>query len=123
MKTLYQLAKEIQKNPDQSSELLKSFRTTSKEIIDFLLSMTTTPVYLVPALIETFALKHREGDPKTVEELMNNMSHIGSIFVLVEDGSDWHYVGSSVSGKPLCRPFNSELVMELDPSKEIKYVF
>jgi hypothetical protein len=123
MKTLRQLAQEIQRNPDQCYELLGSFRTTSKEVRDFLFAMQGTPVYLIPALIETFSLKHRESDPKTVGELMNSKGHIGSIFVLVEDGSDWHYVGSSLDGHPLCRPFNSELVMELDPSKEIKYVF
>lgn len=123
MKTLQNLAKEIQENPHQCSELLGSFRTTSKEVREFLFAMTTTPVYMVPALLETFALRHRENDPKTVGDLMGNRNHVGCIFVLEEDGSDWNYVGSSTSKKPLCRPFNSDLVMELDPDKRIRYVF
>jgi hypothetical protein len=77
----------------------------------------------VPALIETFALKHRENDPKTVRDLMISDRYIGSLFVLVEDGSDWSYQGISTSGKPMGRPINSALIMELDPEKEINHVF
>ena len=122
MKTLKELSKEIQDNPNQISELLTSFRTTSTEIRDFLFSMRQVPVYIVPALINTFALKHRESDPKIIRDLMHP-SYVGSLFVVIEDRSDWTYVGISTSGKPLCRPFNSEIVMELDPEKEIRYVF
>lgn len=123
MKTLLQLSKDIQKNPDQRSDLLNSFRTTSKEVRDFLISLNSAPVYLVPALIETFALRHRENDPSTIGDLMKTRDYIGSIFVLVEDESDWNYVGISASGNPLCRPFNSDVVMEMDASKAIRYVF
>jgi hypothetical protein len=76
----------------------------------------------VPALLETFAMKHRENEPKIVRDLMHP-SHVGSLFVIIEDQSDWTYVGISTSGKPLCRPFNSDIIMEIDPEKEIKYVF
>jgi hypothetical protein len=76
----------------------------------------------VPALLETFAMKHRENEPKTVRDLMHP-SHVGSLFVIIEDQSDWTYLGISTSGKPLCRPFNSDMIMEIDPDKEIKYVF
>lgn len=122
MRTLRELAKEIQDNPNQISELLTSFRTTSTEVRDFLFSLRQVPPYIVPALLETFAMKHRENEPKTVRDLMHP-SHVGSLFVIVEDQSDWTYVGISTSGKPLCRPFNSDMIMELDPEKEIKYVF
>jgi len=122
MRTLKELAKEIQDNPSQISELLTSFRTTSTEIRDFLFSLRQVPPYIVPALLETFAMKHRESEPKTVRDLMHP-SYVGSLFVIVEDQSDWTYVGISTSGKPLCRPFNSDMIMEIDPEKEIKYVF
>lgn len=104
-------------------ELLTSFRTTSSEIRDFLFSMQSTPVYMVPALILTFVRNHRESDPKTVRDLMASDRYLGNMFVLCEDSSDWSFVGVSTSGKPLARPINSSLVMELDPDKEIKYVF
>jgi hypothetical protein len=123
MKTLLELANEIQNNPEKATDLLISFRTTSKEVRDFLFSMQTTPAYIVPALIQTFAIQHRENDPKTIRDLMSSDRYIGSLFVIVEDRSDWSYVGVSTSGKPLGRPINSALVMELDPDKEITHVF
>lgn len=123
MKTLQQLAEEIQNNPEKVMELLTSFRTTSSEIRDFLFSMQSIPAYMVPALILTFAKNHRENDPKTVRDLMVSDRFLGSLFVLSEDSSDWSYVGVSTSGKPLARPINSALVMELDPEKEITHVF
>jgi len=85
--------------------------------------MQTTPIYMIPALIQTFAVNHREHEPKTVRDLMTSDRYLGSFFVMHEDASDWSYVGISTSGKPLARPINSALVMELDPEKEIKYVF
>ena len=104
-------------------ELLTSFRTTSKEVREFLFSLQSLPVYLVPALIETFSLKHRENDPKLISDLMCGDRYLGSFFVICEDSSDWTYLGVSTSGKPLGRPINSALVMELDPEKEIRFVF
>lgn len=85
--------------------------------------MQTTPVYMIPALIQTFYSNHRENEPKTVRDLMTSDRYLGSLFVIREDASDWSYVGISTSGKPLARPINSALVMELDPEKEIKHVF
>ncbi len=117
------MAREIQENPDKAKELLSSFRTTSSEVREFLFSLQQVPVYIIPALIETFASKHRENEPKTIRDLMTSSSYVGSLFVISEDRSDWSYVGVSTSGKPLGRPTNSELVMELDPEKEIRYVF
>jgi len=70
---------------------LASFRTTSSEIREFLFSLHSVPVYIVPALIETFAGKHRENEPKTIGDLMSSDVHVGTMFVLVEDGSDWTY--------------------------------
>jgi len=102
---------------------LASFRTTSSEIREFLFSLHSVPVYIVPALLETFAGKHRENEPKTIRDLMTSDAHLGTLFALIEDGSDWSYQGISTSGKPMCRPFNSDLLMELDPEKDIKYVF
>lgn len=121
--SLIELSKKIQQNPDQLIELLSSFRTTSSETRDFLLSLKNVPAYIVPALIETFAVRHRENFPMTIRDLMSDRKNVGSIFVLVRDDSDWNYVGVSTDGKALCRPFNSEIVTELDPSEAIRYVF
>jgi hypothetical protein len=85
--------------------------------------MRQVPAYIVPALIETFAINHRENDPKTIRDLMTSEIYIGSMFVLKDDLSDWSYQGVSTSGKPMCRPINSALIMELDPEKEITHVF
>ncbi len=123
MKTLHQLAEEIQENPNKAPELLTSFRTTSSEVRDFLFGLHQVPVYLVPALIKTFAINHRESVPKTIRDLMTSDRYVGSLFVLVEDSSDWSYQGISTSGKPMGRPINSALIMELDPEKEINHVF
>jgi hypothetical protein len=85
--------------------------------------MRQVPAYVVPALIETFAIRHRENEPKIVRDMMQSSSFVGSLFVLCDDDSDWIYVGISTSGKPMCRPFNSDIIMELDPEKRIKYAF
>ena len=123
MKTLPELAKEISKNPDQIVELLTTFRTTSREVREFLFSLQSVPVYIVPALIETFSAKHCENEPTKIRDLMDGNKFLGSFFVLVEDGSDWVYAGMSTSGKPLARPINSALIMEQDPDKDIRFVF
>lgn len=117
------LSKEIQEDFKKTTDLLDSFRTTSQEVRDFLFSLKKVPPYIVPALLETFAIKHREGEPKTVGQLMSNSTHLGAFFVLCEDGTDWSYVGISSNGKAMGRPFNSDQVMELDSAKEIRYVF
>ena len=104
-------------------ELLTTFRTTSREVREFLFSLQSVPVYIVPALIETFSAKHCENEPTKIRDLMDGDRFLGSFFVLVEDGSDWVYSGMSTSGKPLARPINSALIMEQDPDKDIRFVF
>lgn len=123
MKTLIDLANEIQNDPKNVLPLLASFRTTSSEVRSFLFSLHDVPAYIVPALLRTFASNHRESEPKTIKDMMDCNTHLGAMFVLVEDSTDWTYQGISSSGKALCRPFNSSMLIELDPSKEIKYVF
>ena len=123
MKTLQELSKEIQNNPEKATELLISFRTTSTEVRDFLFSLQQVPVYIVPSLIDTFSMKHRENQPKKLGDLMDSMAYVGAIFVLCEDETDWTYQGKSPSGKAMCRPINSQFIFELSPDKEIKYVF
>lgn len=85
--------------------------------------MQSTPVYLVPALILTFARNHRENDPKTVRDLMVSDRFVGSLFVMSHDMSDWKYLGIDTSGKPQGQPINTCLVIDLDPEKEITHVF
>lgn len=123
MKTLLELSREIQKDPANSTVLINTFRTTSSEVREFLLTLHKVPVYIVPALIETFAAKHIEYEPKTLRDLMVSRRFIGSLFVLREDDSDWSYQGVSANGKPMARPFNSDIIVEMDEDKEIKYVF
>lgn len=86
-------------------------------------SIRSNVVYVIPALIETFAEKYRYHDPKTLRELMESRSNIGALFVLVNDQTDWTYVGISTNGKPMARLINSHLVLELDPNEEIRWVF
>lgn len=123
MKTLQELADEIKKAPEKVTELLTSFRTASTEVRDFLFSLQQVPVYMVPALIETFTTNHRENRPTKIADLMDSMSYVGSIFVLCEDETDWTYEGKTPSGKAMCRPLNSQFLLELSPEKEIKHVF
>ncbi len=103
--------------------MIDSFKTDTKEIRLFLDSIRSNVVYVIPALIETFAEKYRYHDPKTLKELMDSESNIGSLFVLVNDQSDWTYVGVSTNGKPMARLINSDLVLELNPDEEIRWVF
>jgi hypothetical protein len=54
---------------------------------------------------------------------MLDRSNIGTMFVLVKDGTDWTYQGLSLRGKPLCRPINSDIIIELDEEDQIKWTF
>jgi hypothetical protein len=121
--TLFQLSKSVKSNPHKINELLASFKTNSTEVRNFLFSLQDLPPYIVPHLLATFATYHRENDPKKVSSLMSSSRHLGCVFVLAADGSDWVFVGVSTSGKPLGRPIASDLIMELDPEAEINYVF
>ena len=123
MKTLIDLAKEVQNDPANVTSILSSFRTTSSEVKLFLLSLQSVPPYMVPALLRTFAANHREDEPKFVSDLMAQNRFMDCFFTLTEDGTDWTYLGVSSNGKALCRPINSNLVMEINAEKQIKYAF
>lgn len=126
MKTLTQLSKEIQENPERAQELLVTFQTNHSEIRSFLFSLQELPVYIVPALIESFATKFRGDDPKTLDELVRQTWGVNALFTVSDrDGFNinYTYVGLSTSGKALCRPDNSNLVIELNLDTEIKNVF
>jgi hypothetical protein len=103
--------------------LIESFEAENEATRTFLDSIKKNVVYVIPVLIETFAEKYRYDNPKKLRDLMTNRSYIGSLFVLVNDSSDWTYVGVSVNGKPMARPINSDMICELDEDEEIKWVF
>lgn len=123
MMDLYELSRNIQKNPENYREQIELFKADNQEIRNFLDSIKNNVVYVIPALIETFANKYRYDNPKTLKDLMISRNYIGSLFVMVSDSSDWTYAGISVNGKPLARPINSDMVIELDEKDEIKWIF
>lgn len=63
------------------------------------------------------------NQPEKLKDLMIDRSNIGTMFVLVKDGTDWTYQGLSLKGKPLCRPINSDIIIELDEEDQIKWTF
>ena len=123
-KTLLELAKEIELFPERAQKLLSSFEGNTPEEAAFAKSLTNLPAYAITPLLHTFSQYSSPNSiPTKLSDLMKKQSHIGSIFVLVEDNTDWTYQGISASGKPLCRPFNSQHLLELDKDAKIKYVF
>lgn len=65
----------------------------------------------------------RHQNPKNLKDLMLDRDNIGTQFVLVRDDSDWTYLGVSINAKPMCRPFNSDITIELNEEDEIKWTF
>lgn len=123
MMSLRDLAVAIKSNPENIKDLLASFRTTSEEVRNFVLTLNSIPSYIVPDMIYFFSNKHIENEPRLVIDLMSQNRFIDCFFTLIEDGTDWTYLGVSPNGKALCRPINSHLVLEINPEKEIKYAF
>jgi hypothetical protein len=117
------LAQQIQRNPELKDQLLDSYETDSKEVRDFLDSLKTVVVYVVPALLEAFSTKHQEvHSPKSLKDFMIDRTFIGTLFF---DPNEllWTYVGVSANGKPLCRPENSDIVQELNDDLVVKWLF
>jgi len=72
MKTLHELSKEIQQHPDRKNELLASFRTNESDIRHFLFSLQEVDAYIVPALLETFAVKWRGSEqPGVIKDFID----------------------------------------------------
>jgi hypothetical protein len=102
---------------------LNSYKTDSQEVRDFLNSLKNVVVYVVPALIDAFSVKHQEKTaPDTLQKLMSDRSYLNSLFV-DSDGLGWSYLGISSNGLPLCRADNSELILELPINTQIKWLF
>lgn len=120
---LKQLSLEIQKSPQDYHYLIDNFKTDSKELRDFLDSLKSTVVYVVPSLIEHFNNSYQNKSTKTLKDLMVDRENIGTQFVLSKDDTNWTYLGVSVNAKPMCRPVNSDITIELDDQDEIKWIF
>lgn len=118
-----ELALQIQRNPDQKDQLLDSYKTDSQEVRDFLDSLKGVVVYVVPALLDAFSIKHvPEDQPKTLEMLMTDKSFVGTLFYDDKE-TLWQYLGVSTNGFPLCRIDSTMLVHELPKSFPIKWLF
>jgi hypothetical protein len=123
MKTLHDLSKEIQQHPDRKNELLASFRTSESDIRHFLFSLQEVDVYIVPALLETFAVKWKGSDqPAVIKDFIDKPWALGAVFDDIE-GNGYTFCGVTSSGKAMCRPDNTNLVVELDVNMAVKNVF
>lgn len=126
MKTMNQLADDLERAPELTLELLTSFETNNTEVRSFLFSMQDIPHYIVPHLVRVFAGKYRGDDPKTLAQLVARSWAIGTVFTL-QDYDKYNYgftyVGLNSSGKALCRADNSNMVFEMDIDTEIFNVF
>ena len=80
-------------------------------------------VYVVPALIEAFSVKHQdENAPVTLRKLMSDKSYINALFV-DQDGVGWTYTGVSTNGLANARANNCDINQEFDPDTQIKWLF
>jgi hypothetical protein len=120
--TLKELAMMIQQDPQRVDVLLKTFKAENQQTQDFINSLIPLPVYIVPGMLEAFAQKYRETEPKKISDLMAKSSYIDSMFCIA-DGGSFRYLGISINGLPMCRMDNSHLVLEADKDTPIKWVF
>jgi hypothetical protein len=117
------LAQQIQRNPELKDRLLDSYETDSKEVRDFLDSLKTVVVYVVPALLEAFSTKHQEiNAPKYISDLMSDDSWEGTLF---NDENDnlWQYLGKNKDGDPKCRLERLHVIHTLPVDFKIKWLF
>ena len=117
------LALAIQKEPNRRDELLDSFKTDSKEVRDFLDSLKSVVVYVVPSLIEAFSVKHCDKQaPKYLSDLMLDDSYRGTLF---NDENDdlWQYLGKNGDGNPVCRLDRLHVIHALPADFRIKWLF
>lgn len=123
MNDLLELSKKIQACPDHCKTLIKEFQTSDEKIKAFVYSLNYIEPFLVPAFIETFVKSQPSELPRTIGELAESKTHLGAIFVLCEDNTDWTYEGVNSNGEIMCRTFNSPLLIPMNPEHKIEYVF
>lgn len=121
MKDYLVLANQVENNPEKKNQLLDSFRTTNAEFRQFLFSLKDVNELIVPALIRTFGAQIEQLQIKTVKDVAQN-SDVGTIFELT-DGGSYKFTGFSLEGYPTFVKLGTKDHVELDITKEVKWLF
>jgi hypothetical protein len=122
MMTLLELAKEIQKNPEDLRHLLNSFRTTDADLRLFLLSLKELPASMAPELIRTFYREQEKTTYKTFMDVIKN-DPAGTIFEVVDSGISYSWSGFNKDSEPTVIQLGKVEQTSLDPATKIHRKF
>lgn len=124
MKTLKKLAEEIEQNPSQYSESLKSFKTENHILKEFLDNMSEFPSHLritIPSLIRCLCKDMKEWDtPQTLGDLAE-IAPVGTMFV-TEEGGDYS-LGDIIGDKIQAKEVNTGIIDLLPKETRVKWIF
>ena len=118
MKTILELASEIQKNQEGYKALLDCFRTTDDTLRLFLFSLKEVPAPMVPELLRTFYKEQERSTYKTFLDIIRNES-FGTMFEHKESGITYQWAGFNKDNEPTVVKFGTNEQSTLDPASVV----
>jgi hypothetical protein len=122
MKTVPELAKEIEQFPESMNQLLDSFRTTDNDLRMFLYSLKQVPAPIVPALLITFYREQERTIKKTVLDVVKNNS-VGLLFEVIKLNETYQFTGFDKDQCPTFCKIGDSTQVYLDMEMGIKWLF
>lgn len=118
MKTILELASEIQKNQEGCKALLDCFRTTDDTLRLFLFSLKEIPAPMVPELLRTFYKEQERSTYKTFLDIIRN-EPFGTMFEHKESGITYQWAGFNKDNEPTVVKFGTNEQSTLDPASVV----
>jgi hypothetical protein len=118
MKTILELASDIQREPENLKHLLDSFRTTDESLRMFLFSLKEVSPVMVPALLRTFHMEQDRANCKTFLDIIRGES-VGVVFEEKSSGINYVWSGFNKDNEPTVVKFGTNTQIQLDPSTVI----
>jgi len=125
MKTVPELAKEIENNPEQAHHLLDGFRTIDHDLRMFLFSLKSVPAQIIPALLTTFYKEQVRLEKRTVLDVIRS-GDVGVLFEVKELNKTFIYTGFDCNNNASFVELGKDRKKDqcyLDANMEIKWLF
>jgi hypothetical protein len=122
MKTVNELAREIENNQAGCKALLDCYRTTDETLRAFIISLKELPPSMVPALLKTFDGEHDKAKCKTFLDVIKN-ERIGTLFEDLSNEETYTWNGFNKDDEPTVIKLGSTKQISLDPSTLVRRIF